>query len=83
MRGDFYIQRTIDGLQIKNPNKNIGYICCNDKKLYCFTGDSLTLEMDILDIIISADGILFKGIEKLQDGQRMIYNEVWFLPRGY
>lgn len=84
MKGDFYIQKAVRGDQIEKPKKNVGYISCNDKKLNCFLEDhSFMLEMDVLDIMISADGILFKGIEELQDGKRMVYNELWFIPRGY
>ena len=81
MKGDFFFQKTINGEQIEKPKKNIGYISCNDKKLNCFLEDhSFMLEMDVLDIMISADGILFKGVEDLNG--RKLYNEVWFLPKG-
>lgn len=81
MKGDFYIQKTINGEQIQKPKKNIGYISCNDKKLNCFLENhSFMLEMDVLDIMISADGILFKGIEDLNG--RKLYQEVWFLSKG-
>jgi len=81
VKGNFYIQKTIEGLQTEKPRKNIGYISCNDKKLNCFLEDnSFMLKMDVLDIMISADGILFKGIEDLNG--RKLYQELWFIPRG-
>jgi hypothetical protein len=81
MKGNFYIQKTRNGLQIEKPQKHTGYIDCKDKKLNCFLEDhSFMLEMDVLDITISADGMLFKGIEDLNG--RKLYNEIWFLPKG-
>lgn len=77
MNGNFYIQKTIEGFQIEKPEKNIGYISVQDKKLGCFTKDhSFILSMDVLDFMISSDGILFKGIEDLSG--RKIYQEVYF-----
>ncbi len=80
MRGEFYIVRNIEGNNIEKPEKIIGSISVDNKKLYGFSGDSYLIKMNILDFIISADGILFKGIEELQDGKRMVYNEIYFVP---
>jgi len=81
MLGNFYIQRNIDGNKIEKPQKIVGSISVDNKKLYGFSGGSYLIQMNVLDFIVSADGILFKGIEELQDGKRMIYNEIWFIPK--
>jgi hypothetical protein len=78
MKGDFYIQRTINGEKIEKPEKITGSISVDNKKLYCFENDCFKLQMDVLDIIISCDGVLLKGIEDLNG--RKIYQEVWFIP---
>lgn len=80
MRGDFYIQLTRKGVKVEKPKKMDGTISVQNKKLTCF-GDNhcFMLEMDVLDFMISADGILFKGIEYLNG--RRLYQEVWFVPK--
>lgn len=80
MKGDFFIQLTKNGNKIDKSKKETGYIDVHNKKLNCFNiGHNFILEMDVLDFIISADGILFKGIEDLNG--RKFYQEVWFLPK--
>jgi len=82
MRGSWYAQLTKDGSKIKNPIPNKGYIDVKNKKLNCFDhNDYFLLEMDVLDFTISADGILFKGIE--DNNGRKQYNEIWFTTSSF
>lgn len=80
MTGIFYIQLTKKGNAIKNPDGQRGYISVQNKKLHCFsTKNQLVLEIDVLDFFISADGVLFKGIE--DENGRKQYQEMWFVPK--
>jgi len=81
VRGDFYIQRENDGSLVEKPLKVNGSVSVQKRELNAFSFENwLLLEMDVLDFSISADGIMFTGIEELNDG-RKIHQELWFVPK--
>lgn len=80
MEGNFYLQKEVDGYLIEKPIKMSGTISVINKELCVFNCQNwLLVKMDVLDFIISADGILFKGVEDLNG--RKLYQELWFVPK--
>lgn len=80
MRGNFYIQREIDGSLVEKPLKITGSITVENKILHGFSGDSYLLKMNVMDFTVSSDGIMFMGIEEVRSGTKT-YQEIWFLPK--
>jgi len=81
MKGDFFIQREIDGSLVEKPLKITGSITVEGKILHGFSGEnSYIIKMNIMDFTISADGIMFMGIEEVRNGIKT-YQEIWFIPK--
>ena len=81
MKGDFYIQRELDGSLIEKPLKINGSISLKDRKLSGFNiQDYFVIEMWVMDFTISADGIMFMGTEETRNGTKT-YQEIWFVPK--
>lgn len=65
---------------MEKPLKITGSIAVENKILHGFSGNSYLLKMNVMDFTISADGIMFMGIEEVRNGIKT-YQEIWFTPK--
>jgi hypothetical protein len=78
MKCQLYIQRR-KGKLLKIINSYVsdvsGGMNKDDRKLYAMDHDRLIAEMFVTDMVIGADGIMFKGLEEI--GDKLYFQEWW------